>query len=51
MLKQKEMLVWVVYEISTHVFVNFCAQKSVGMQFHEKCFFNVVEDLFEWNEG
>ena len=23
---------------STHVVVNFCAQKSVGVQFHEKCF-------------
>ena len=28
----------VVYEKSTHVVVKFCAQKSVGMQFHEKCF-------------
>ena len=27
-----------VYEKSTHVVVKFCAQKSVGMQFHEKCF-------------
>ena len=28
----------VVYEKSTHVVVKFCAQKSVGVQFHEKCF-------------
>ena len=28
----------VVCEKSTHVVVKFCAQKSVGVQFHEKCF-------------
>ena len=44
MLKQKELLIWVVYEKSTHVVVKFCAQKSVGMQFHE-VFFNIVKDL------
>ena len=37
-LKQKELLIWVVYEKSTHVVVKFCAQKSVGVEFHEKCF-------------
>ena len=37
-LNQKELLIWVVYEKSTHVVVKFFAQKSVGMQFHEKCF-------------
>ena len=28
----------VVYEKITHVVVKFCAQKTVGVQFHEKCF-------------
>ena len=37
-LKQKELLIWVVYEKSTHVVVKFRAYKSLGMQFHEKCF-------------
>ena len=37
-LKQKEFLIWVVYEKSTHVVVKFRAYRSLGMQFHEKCF-------------
>ena len=43
-------MIWVVYEKITHVVVKFCAQKSFGMQFHEK-FFNLVKDLCKWNEG
>ena len=46
---QKEFLIWVIYEKSTHVVVKFRAYKSLGMQFHEK-FFNLVKDLFKWNE-
>ena len=50
-LKQEELLIWVVHEKNTHVVVNFCAQKSVGMQFHKKFFINLVKDLFKCNEG
>ena len=31
-------MIWVVYEKITHFVVKFCAQKTVGVQFHEKCF-------------
>ena len=31
-------MIRVVYEKSTHVVVKFRAYKSLGMQFHEKCF-------------
>ena len=38
-----------VYEKGTHV-VKFCAQKKVGVQFHE-VFFNLVKDLCKLNKG
>ena len=43
-------MIWVVYEKSTHVVVKFCAQKSVAVH-SRKVFFNLVKDLFKWNEG
>ena len=48
--KQKELLIWVVYEKITHV-VKFCAQKECRCAVSGKVFFNLVKDLCKLNEG
>ena len=49
--KQKELLIWVVYEKSTHVVVKSCAQKQCRCAISRKVFFNLVKDLCKLNEG
>ena len=54
-------MTWVVYEKSTHVVVKFCAQKKFALKIlrskecrcavSRKVFFNLVKELFKWNEG
>ena len=49
--KQKELLIWAVYEKSTHVVVKFLAQNESRCALSGKVFFNLVKDLCKLNEG